>query len=151
MIEDSWWEGKVVAKRPHDPAAPESPFLSFMTRWDNGEDEPMSPWDMEPPDPSHPPLEPGASVPVLPEETQALLYCPRSDEWPNGDRDATCRRIIVGLNKVMNLAIAEPFIAPVDLNHYPSYAMSVEYPIDLSTIKVSKSHFNNFTLILQVK
>ncbi|KAK6636696.1 hypothetical protein RUM43_010358 [Polyplax serrata] len=135
MIEDSWWEGKIVARRPHDPDVPDSPFLSFLTRWDNGEDEPMSPWDMEPPDPSHPPLEPGASVPVLPEETQALLYSPRSDEWPNGDRDATCRRIIAGLNKVMNLAIAEPFIAPVDLNHYPTYALSVEYPIDLSTIK----------------
>jgi bromodomain and WD repeat domain-containing protein 1/3 len=36
----------------------------------------------------------------------------------------------------MSLAIAEPFIAPVDLNRYPSYALIVEYPIDLSTIKV---------------
>jgi bromodomain and WD repeat domain-containing protein 1/3 len=36
----------------------------------------------------------------------------------------------------MSLAIAEPFIAPVDLNQYPSYAFVVEYPIDLSTIKV---------------
>lgn len=36
----------------------------------------------------------------------------------------------------MELAIAEPFVAPVDLNVYPTYAYIVEYPIDLSTIKV---------------
>lgn len=35
----------------------------------------------------------------------------------------------------MSLAIAEPFVAPVDLNLYPSYAYVVEYPMDLSTIK----------------
>lgn len=38
--------------------------------------------------------------------------------------------------QVMELAIAEPFVAPVDLNVYPTYAYVVEYPIDLSTIKV---------------
>lgn len=52
-----------------------------------------------------------------------------------GDRDDTCQRIIRGLDQVMTLAIAEPFIAPVDLNIYPAYAYQIEYPIDLSTIK----------------
>lgn len=152
MIDDCWWEGQILSKRVHDEEAPESPFLSLMTRWDNGEDEPMSPWDLEPPDPSRTPAEPGASVSILPEETAALLYCPKSCEWPNGDRDATCRRIVAGLNKVMDLAIAEPFIAPVDLNRYPSYAKSIEYPIDLSTIKVGliyreSSVFKNIAVV----
>lgn len=44
--------------------------------------------------------------------------------------------MIVFALKVMELAIAEPFVAPVDLNVYPTYAYTVEYPIDLSTIKV---------------
>lgn len=79
----------------------------------------------------------GGAVPVLPEELQATLYRPTSQEWPQGGRDATCTRILRGLDQVMSLAIAEPFIAPVDLNRYPSYALIVEYPIDLSTIKVS--------------
>lgn len=35
----------------------------------------------------------------------------------------------------MSISVAEPFIAPVDLSLYPSYALVVEYPIDLSTIK----------------
>ncbi len=36
----------------------------------------------------------------------------------------------------MSMAIAEHFLAPVDISIYPSYAYVVEYPIDLSTIKV---------------
>jgi len=79
----------------------------------------------------------GGAVPVLPDELQATLYRPISQEWPHGGRDATCTRILRGLDQIMGLAIAEPFIAPVDLNRYPSYALIVEYPIDLSTIKVS--------------
>ena len=35
----------------------------------------------------------------------------------------------------MELSIAEHFLAPVDLNAFPVYAMVIEYPIDLSTIK----------------
>jgi len=42
----------------------------------------------------------------------------------------------------MGLAIAEPFVAPVDLNVYPTYAYIVEYPVDLSTIKARfENHF----------
>lgn len=84
----------------------------------------------------------GCAVPVLPEEIRAILYQPGPEEWPRGDREATCRRIIAGLDVVMSLAIAEPFVAPVDLNRYPSYAFVVEYPIDLSTIKARfENHF----------
>lgn len=46
-----------------------------------------------------------------------------------------CERLIRGFEQVMELSVAENFIAPVDLNAYPDYAMSIEYPIDLSTIK----------------
>ena len=77
---------------------------------------------------------------MLPEELQATLYQPKPEEWPRGDRDASCRRIIAGLEQVMGLAIADLFLAPVDLNIYPEYAFVVEYPIDLNTIK---SRFEN--------
>lgn len=88
------------------------------------------------------PAEVGGAVPVLPEEIQAILYQPHAEEWPMGDREATCRRIIRGLDQVMTLSIAEPFVAPVDLNIYPTYAYIVEYPIDLSTIKARfENHF----------
>lgn len=64
-----------------------------------------------------------------------MLYQPTPEEWPHGGRQATQGNIISGLEKIMQLAIAEPFLTPVDLNVYPSYAYIVEYPIDLSTIK----------------
>lgn len=88
------------------------------------------------------PAEIGGAVTVLSEEIQATLYQPHAEEWPMGDREATCRRIIRGLDQVMTLSIAEPFVAPVDLNIYPTYAYIVEYPIDLSTIKARfENHF----------
>lgn len=81
-------------------------------------------------------------MPVLPDEIQSILYQPAVDEWPLGDRDGACRRIISCLDKVMALAIAEPFLAPVDLNLYKTYAFVVEYPVDLSTIKARfENHF----------
>lgn len=130
MIDDGWWWGSIEARRPNS----NSPFLCHRIRWDNGETEDMSPWDMEPVDQNREP-DHGGSVPVLPEEIAAILYHPRGDEWPGGDRDASCRTTIAGLEEVMGLSIAEPFLAPVDINIYKSYAYIVEFPIDLSTIK----------------
>ncbi|KDR09153.1 hypothetical protein L798_01269, partial [Zootermopsis nevadensis] len=136
MIDDCWWTGRIESQSPLDSVEfPNSLFTCYRVRWDNGEYERMSPWDLEPVDEHRLPREVGGAVPVLPEELQATLYRPISQEWPQGGRDATCTRILRGLDQIMSLAIAEPFIAPVDLNHYPSYAFVVEYPIDLSTIK----------------
>ncbi|KAG7201707.1 hypothetical protein KM043_004433 [Ampulex compressa] len=142
MIDDGWWMGQIQSMEPLDEDFPESFFMCFRVRWDNGEFERMSPWDLEPVDEERLPAEIGGAVPVLPEEIQAILYQPHAEEWPMGDREATCRRIIRGLDQVMSLAIAEPFVAPVDLNIYPAYAFVVEYPIDLSTIKARfENHF----------
>nr|XP_003706685.1 PREDICTED: PH-interacting protein isoform X1 [Megachile rotundata] len=142
MIDDGWWMGQIQSMEPLDEDFPESFFMCFRVRWDNGEYERMSPWDLEPIDENRLPAELGGAVPVLPEEIQTILYQPHAEEWPMGDREATCRRIIRGLDQVMSLAIAEPFVAPVDLNIYPTYAFVVEYPIDLSTIKARfENHF----------
>lgn len=142
MIGDGWWMGQIEARTALSSHFPDSLFMCFRVRWDNGEYEYMSPWDMEPIDENRLPAEIGGAVPVLPEELRATLYQPRAEEWPRGDREASCRRIITGLEHVMGLAIADPFLAPVDLNIYPQYAFVVEYPIDLSTIKARfENHF----------
>ncbi|KAK7871917.1 hypothetical protein R5R35_009722 [Gryllus longicercus] len=135
MIDDFWWMGTIVSHSPFEESFPDSHFMCFQVRWDNGEFELMSPWDLEPVSEDRLPAEEGGAVPVLPEEIQAILYQPRPEEWPQGDREAACTRILAGLDQIMGLAIAEPFSAPVDLSLYPSYAFVVEYPIDLSTIK----------------
>lgn len=48
MIEDCWWTGEIVGKSPFSEDFPTSSFLCFEVRWDNGEFERMSPWDLEP-------------------------------------------------------------------------------------------------------
>lgn len=143
MIDDGWWMGQIVERKPLHDEFPDSLFMCFNVRWDNGEFESMSPWDMEPIDESRAPAEVGGVVYVQPEELRATLYQPTpEDEWPRGDREGSCRRICAGLEEVMMLAIADPFLAPVDLNMYPAYAFVVEYPIDLTTIHARfENHF----------
>ncbi|XP_046806773.1 bromodomain and WD repeat-containing protein 3 isoform X1 [Lucilia cuprina] len=140
MIGDGWWMGQIESRHALSAEFPDSPFMCFRVRWDNGEYEYMSPWDMEPIDENRLPDEVGGAVPVLQEEIRATLYQPKSEEWHRGDRDGSCRRIINGFEQVMRLSIAEHFLAPVDLNIYPDYAYLIEYPIDLTTIK---SRFEN--------
>ncbi|XP_037956286.1 bromodomain and WD repeat-containing protein 3-like isoform X1 [Teleopsis dalmanni] len=140
MIGDGWWMGQIESRHALATEFPNSYFMCFRVRWDNGEYEYMSPWDMEPIDENRLPDEVGGAVPVLPEEIRATLYQPKSEEWHRGDRDGSCRRIINGFEQVMRLSIAEHFLAPVDLNIYPDYAYLIEYPIDLTTIK---SRFEN--------
>jgi len=78
----------------------------------------------------------GGCVPVLDEEIVATLYSPDStSEWPAHGRDIECERISHGLEQIMELSIAEWFLAPVDLNAFPHYAVIIEYPIDLSLIR----------------
>ncbi|CAB0011603.1 unnamed protein product, partial [Nesidiocoris tenuis] len=130
MIDDGWWWGTIESRTRSN-----SMFLGYSIKWDNGESEAMSPWDMEPIDYSREPEVEGGSVPVLPEEIAAILYHPRSDEWPGDDREIACQRILVGLERIMSLAVAEQFNVPVDTAVYPTYSYIVEFPIDLSTIK----------------
>lgn len=44
MIDDGWWMGTIV----EGEGIGAGHFLSLRVRWDNGEFERMSPWDLEP-------------------------------------------------------------------------------------------------------
>ncbi|CAB3245434.1 unnamed protein product [Arctia plantaginis] len=155
MIDDCWWTGEVL-ERAGDPGAGASDmaggphahewasaaaahFLALKVRWDNGEVERLSPWDLEPLDPSRLPAQAGGAVPVLPVELDAVLYRATTDEW-GGDRPTASRAIAEHIGSVMSLAAAEPFVAPVDLQQYPAYARVVPYPVDLATIRARCSH-----------
>ena len=72
---------------------------------------------------------------MTPGELKKILYSPKKREWPPCGRDEECDRISSAFEHIMELSIAEHFLAPVDLNAFPVYAMVIEYPIDLSTIK----------------
>lgn len=57
MIDDGWWIGTIVeggdtrsdsSSEDDDNINEKNHFLSLRVRWDNGEFEQMSPWDLEP-------------------------------------------------------------------------------------------------------
>ncbi|XP_038221099.1 PH-interacting protein [Zerene cesonia] len=138
MIDDSWWTGTVLERvggaapcTSEWASAAAAHFLSLRVQWDNGEVERLSPWDLEPLDPERLPAEPGGAVAVLPHELEAALCRAGAHEWP----PHACRAIAAHISQVMSLSVAEPFVAPVDLQLYPSYAMVVPYPVDLATIR----------------
>lgn len=67
---------------------------------------------------------------------KSILYKADSEEWPGGGIEVTCKRILRGLEDLMSMSIAEHFLVPVDVSLFPTYAQTIEYPMDLSTIKV---------------
>ncbi|XP_069045917.1 bromodomain and WD repeat-containing protein 3 isoform X1 [Lepisosteus oculatus] len=137
VIDDAWWFGTLVCQEPYQPEYPDSHFQCFTVRWDNGETEKLSPWDVEPipPNAQHPETV-GGSVPVTSDEMSELLYQPRRGEWGRRGRDEECERIISGIDQLVALDIAAPFAGPVDLVQYPTYCRVVAYPTDLSTIRM---------------
>ena len=46
FIEDSWWSGTVIQREAFSQQFPNSYWLCYRVRWDDGVIESMSPWDM---------------------------------------------------------------------------------------------------------
>ncbi|XP_037533386.1 bromodomain and WD repeat-containing protein 3 [Nematolebias whitei] len=137
VIDDAWWFGTIVCQEPYQPEYPDSLFQCFKVRWDNGETEKLSPWDLEPivDDAQEPEME-GGGIPVTAEEMKELMYKPQAGEWGERSRDQECERIIAGIDQLITVEIAAPFSGPVDLVQYPTYCTVIAYPTDLGTIKL---------------
>uniref|UniRef100_A0A7N9AMV4 Bromodomain and WD repeat domain containing 1 n=1 Tax=Mastacembelus armatus TaxID=205130 RepID=A0A7N9AMV4_9TELE len=135
VIDDAWWFGTIVCQEPYQPEYPDSLFQCFKVRWDNGETEKLSPWDVEPiPD------DEGGGIPVTADEMSELMYKPLPGEWGERSRDEECERIIAGINHLITVEIAAPFSGPVDLTQYPAYCTVIAYPTDLGTIRLRLIH-----------
>uniref|UniRef100_A0A8B9DQR8 Bromodomain and WD repeat domain containing 1 n=1 Tax=Anser cygnoides TaxID=8845 RepID=A0A8B9DQR8_ANSCY len=136
IIDDAWWFGTVLGQEPYQPQYPDSHFQCYSVKWDNGEVEKLSPWDMEPISENvDQPEELGASVSVTFEEMEKLLYKPQEGEWGMRSRDEACERIISGIDQLLTLDISAAFAGPVDLCTYPKYCTVIAYPTDLNTIR----------------
>ncbi|XP_058040935.1 bromodomain and WD repeat-containing protein 1 isoform X1 [Ahaetulla prasina] len=143
IIDDAWWFGIVLRQEPYQSQYPDSLFQCYIVKWDNGETERLSPWDMEPiPENVDKPKELGASVSVTAEEMTKLLYKPQKGEWQGNSQSEECERIISGIDQLLSLDISAAFAHPVDLNTYPKYSTVVAYPTDLRTIQLRlMNHF----------
>ncbi|XP_026176121.1 bromodomain and WD repeat-containing protein 3 isoform X2 [Mastacembelus armatus] len=141
VIDDAWWFGTIVCQEPYQPEYPDSLFQCFKVRWDNGETEKLSPWDVEPiPDDAQQPETEGGGIPVTADEMSELMYKPLPGEWGERSRDEECERIIAGINHLITVEIAAPFSGPVDLTQYPAYCTVIAYPTDLGTIRLRLIH-----------
>uniref|UniRef100_A0A672MLK0 Bromodomain and WD repeat domain containing 3 n=1 Tax=Sinocyclocheilus grahami TaxID=75366 RepID=A0A672MLK0_SINGR len=141
IIDDAWWFGSVECQEPFQSDYPDSLFQCYIVRWDNGEREKMSPWDIEPiPEEAPLPEEHGGSVPVTEDELQALLYTPQEGEWGLNTRDDECERVITAIDQLLTLDVAKAFSCPVDLREYPLYCTVVAYLTDLNTIRTRLVH-----------
>nr|XP_057935407.1 bromodomain and WD repeat-containing protein 3 [Doryrhamphus excisus] len=137
VIDDAWWFGTIVCQEPYQSEYPDSLFQCFKVRWDNGENEKLSPWDVEPiPEDAQLPETEGGSIPVTPEEMSELMYKPLQGEWGVRNRDQECERIIGGISQLITVEICAPFSGPVDLIQYPTYCTVIAYPTDLDTIRL---------------
>uniref|UniRef100_A0AAQ4NQY6 Bromo domain-containing protein n=1 Tax=Gasterosteus aculeatus aculeatus TaxID=481459 RepID=A0AAQ4NQY6_GASAC len=136
IIDDAWWFGSVEDQEPLQPEYPDSLFQCYAVKWDNGEQEKLSPWDMEPiPEEAALPEQVGDGVEVAEDELQALLYKPQEGEWGAHTRDEDCERVIHGIDQLLTLDVAKAFSSPVNLQDYPLYCTAVSYATDLSTVR----------------
>ncbi|XP_051521573.1 bromodomain and WD repeat-containing protein 3-like isoform X6 [Myxocyprinus asiaticus] len=141
VIDDAWWFGTIVCQEPYQLEYPDSHFQCFKVKWDNGETEKLSPWDVEAiPENAQQPESEGAGVPVTDEEIIEILYKPQGADWGDRGREAESARIIAGIEQLITVDITAPFSGPVDLVQYPTYCAIIAYPTDLNTIKMRLKH-----------
>ncbi|XP_067306193.1 bromodomain and WD repeat-containing protein 3 isoform X2 [Pseudorasbora parva] len=141
VIDDAWWFGTIVCQEPYQSEYPDSHFQCFKVKWDNGETEKLSPWDVEAiPENAEQPESESAGVPVTDEEMIDILYKPQGGEWGDRGRDQESARIIAGIEQLVTVDITAPFSGPVDLAQYPTYCAVIAYPTDLNTIKLRLKH-----------
>ncbi|CAG0918143.1 unnamed protein product [Notodromas monacha] len=127
--------GVIVGQDPYEPEVPSSPFCGFCVRWDHGEMDRLSAWDMEPCPPESESRRYSSRRTAVTPRTSTPYYVPATGDWPHGNVDSEKTRIGFILKQVMKLPLAKPFTKPVNLDEFPDYAMRIEYPIDLSLIR----------------
>ncbi|XP_062241263.1 bromodomain and WD repeat-containing protein 3 isoform X1 [Platichthys flesus] len=141
VIDDAWWFGTIICQEPYQPEYPDSLFQCFKVSWDNGENEKLSPWDVEPIlDNAEQPETEGGGIPVTADEMSELMYKPLPGEWGERSRTNECERIMAAIDQLITIEIAAPFSGPVDLVQYPTYCTVIAYPTDLGTIKLRLLH-----------
>lgn len=133
ILDNHWWTGTVDKKEAHDEENyPRSNWCCLTVKWDTGEDEKMSPWDVQP--------QQIHRRSGLASEEDVLLFAqyPRSEgDWGMVGADefeGSERRLIDAIHLLGTEEDVRPFCHPVNLAEYPDYASKVDYPVDLETI-----------------
>ncbi|CAL8132282.1 unnamed protein product [Orchesella dallaii] len=146
LNDDGKWKfGKVKSKAAKSGRFLESKFLCYVIEWDEDYNnlhrsvvEQLSPWEMEriPDFVGKTRRKEGMFKKASTLEIRAVLYKSSPADWPpSGDQDAECKRLSSLVEQVVDLHVAYPFVERVNFDEFPDYALCIEYPIDLKTIK----------------
>uniref|UniRef100_A0A158Q3Z3 Bromo domain-containing protein n=1 Tax=Dracunculus medinensis TaxID=318479 RepID=A0A158Q3Z3_DRAME len=132
ILDNHWWTGTIDKKEAEDEENyPRSNWYCIIVKWDTGEDERMSPWDVDP-------QQPGRRSGIATEKDLiAFAQQPVSDiEWPDNPRgfDGYLERFLEAVRELERKPELRPFISPVNLSKYPEYIRNVDYPVDVDTI-----------------
>ncbi|VDK43871.1 unnamed protein product [Anisakis simplex] len=133
ILDNHWWTGTVDKKEAHDEESyPRSNWYCLTVKWDTGEDEKMSPWDVQPIQPNR-----RSGMATEAEQLQFSAYPFVDFEWIGAVTgvEACCNRLLTALEQLDGEPDVRPFAAPVNLEEYPEYSWNVDYPIDLQTIE----------------
>ncbi len=154
MIDDCWWFGTVERKEAFSEDFPRSHYQCFKVKWDNGDDELMSPWDLVPIPPGISSPKNTRNVPAKRAEVEQLAsYKPSERDWPDeSDETERVQRIVESIESLASVDGMELFLHPVSLVMYPDYSARIAYPVDLGTVKervISGFYrFSDFSLFL---
>ncbi|CAD6184954.1 unnamed protein product [Caenorhabditis auriculariae] len=141
IIEGKWWTGTVDAVTSSSDEFPDSSWYSVKIKWDTGEDDTLSPWDLQTRQPTR-----RSDVAATEEDVIAFAaFGSFEDDWPmNEEQDHLdieeikqfhSDRLAAAISSLAELETVKEFTTPVDLESFPEYPMIIDYPIDLSTIK----------------
>nr|XP_047135862.1 PH-interacting protein-like [Hydra vulgaris] len=132
IIDDKWYFGNITNVSPFEEDFPNSSFQSLTVKWDSGESEWVSPWDLEriPED-----CDIVNGDPLTEEDKVLYMYKHNETDWPYESFEDLLSRVGKGLNDLMKLDFAFSFVSPVDTLMYPTYCSVVAFPTDLQTIK----------------
>ncbi|RNA08235.1 bromodomain and WD repeat-containing 1 isoform X1, partial [Brachionus plicatilis] len=93
-IDDSWYYGTIEAHKPFHDQYPHSEFQCFSIVWDSGDQDALSPWDLD---------EVDARGDGGEDASACVLYEPSAHEWHGLDRDSQCDRILSGIEIIREL------------------------------------------------
>lgn len=133
IIDDSWYYGTIAEVSPSNEEFPTSPFLSLVVKWDSGDDERLSPWDLE--RITDEDVELVDNTPLVEGDKVLFKYPTNENDWPYEDEEQFCERVSKGLEDFSALEIASSFAYPVDVQQYPTYWRWIAFPTDLETIR----------------
>ncbi|KAF0992557.1 hypothetical protein HZS_1340, partial [Henneguya salminicola] len=120
-IDDKWWGGVITDIRPLNPENPESLFRCICVKWNTGEEDSLSPWDIFP----------------VTHNDMKMKYIPEENDWAPENPNEAKQRILAGFETIQLM----PNVKEIE-NILVDNNISLAFPT--SFCKISRKCINGF-------